>query len=289
MLKNIKIFLYKILPIFAPTMVILSDIKQQQAILLEILKHLDKFCRENNLNYALAGGSMLGAVRHKGFIPWDDDADVIMPRPDYERLLTIYRNDGRYKLLSRNANEGHRFVNCYSKLEDSYTECTDHGHVGKHFGLNVDIFPLDGAPGNPEEQKAVMKKITHYKHRISLRQKPVWSLFKQHQGAPLAMIQAHFFSLEHWMKKCDDLVRRYDFNTGEYAGNMCGVYGSREVFPARIFKEYAEYEFEDTRLMGVKDYDTYLKGLYRNYMQLPPEKDRHGGHHLQVTLEEPES
>jgi lipopolysaccharide cholinephosphotransferase len=70
---------------------------------------------------------------------------------------------------------------------------------------------------------------------------------------------------------------------------MCGVYGAREVFPARIFKEYAEYEFEDTRLMGVKDYDFYLKGLYRNYMQLPPEKDRHGAHHLQVTMEVPES
>jgi len=269
-------------------MVVLNEIRQQQEIILSILKHLDKFCRENNLTYALAGGSLLGAVRHKGFIPWDDDADVIMPRADYDRFLKIYRNEGRYRLLTYTPDEKHWNIDCYSKLEDSCTDCVDYGRMGKHFGLNVDIFPLDGAPDDMEERKRVLRKITHYKHRISLRQKPVWSLLRPHQGAPLAMIQAHCFSLAHWLKKCDTLLRAHDFETSNYSGALCGVYGVREVFPTSIFKELAEYEFEDTRLMGVKDYDTYLKGLYGNYMQLPPEKDRHGAHHLRVTLNEPE-
>ena len=269
-------------------MVVINDIRQQQAILLDILKHLDSFCRENGITYALAGGSMLGAVRHKGFIPWDDDADIIMPRPDFDRFQKIYRNEGRYRLLSSIPDNGRCFKNCYYKFEDSYTLCEDVGYIGRPFGMNVDIFPLDGAPDSAEEQRSMAKKITHYKHRISLRPKPLWSIFKPHQGAPLALIQAHLFSLDHWLNKCDRVLRSHDFETSNYSGALCGLYGTREIFPTRIFKELTEYEFEDTRLMGVKDYDTYLKGLYGNYMQLPPEKDRHGEHHLKVTLTMPE-
>ena len=267
----------------------LTQTRQIQAVILDILKEFDSFCRKNGIRYSLAGGSLLGAVRHKGFIPWDDDADIIMPRPDYDRFVELYgKEKGRYRLLTYSPGEEHWYVNCYSKLEDSWTMCKDKGFMGSHFGLNIDIFPVDGAPEDPVERKKTCRKVVHYKRRVVHRQNPLTSLLFPHQGAPLAVIQAHFHSTEYWLAKCESLLRKYDFNTSRFAGALCGVYGVREVFPQSLFTEYCEYPFEGISLMGIKDAHTYLESLYGDYMKLPPEKDRHGDHHLQVTLEEPE-
>ncbi|MBO4434805.1 MAG: LicD family protein [Bacteroidales bacterium] len=267
----------------------LTETRQIQDVVLGILKEFDRFCRSNGIRYSLAGGTLLGAVRHKGFIPWDDDADIIMPRPDYDRFVELYsRNEGRYRLLTYAPGEEHWYVNCYSKMEDSWTMCQDKGFMGKHFGLNVDIFPIDGAPEDPKLQKKMCRTIVHYKRRVVHRQKPVYSLLRPHQGAPLAVIQAHLHSMEYWLDKCQELLHTYDFNTSKYAGALCGMYGIREVFPQSIFTEFTDYEFEGVPLMGIKDAHTYLKSLYGDYMKLPPESERQAGHHLQVTLQEPE-
>ena len=259
----------------------LTEVSQIQDVILDILKHIDTFCRRHEIRYFMAGGTMLGAVRHKGFIPWDDDADIVMPRPDYDRFVKEYRQEGhpRYRLLE----------SCYLKVEDSYTMCKDYGLTEELFGINVDIFPLDGAPEGKEEQIALCKEAGHYKRRISHRRKPLYAAFLPHHGAPLAIIQAHFHSMAYWQKKCDSVLRTYSFEDSPFAGVLQGVYGPREVFPASIFRERAEYEFNGVKLFGVKDYDSYLKGLYGNYMQLPPEKDRVPAHHERVTLDIPAS
>jgi len=267
-----------------------TDIKDIQKITLEIMKVIDTFCRANDIRYSMAGGTLLGALRHKGFIPWDDDADIIMPRPDYDRFVELFPKSGdkRYKMLDLQSGKGHWYKNCYCKVEDSYTICKDYGFMREQFGINVDIFPVDGAPDDPSEWKKLSRKVVHYKHRISHRQKPLSCLFHPHQGAPLAVLEAHMYPLEYWLDKCDSLIRERDFSTSKYAGALCGMYREREIFPREVFDSYCDYQFEDLKLMGLKEADTYLKGLYGDYMKLPPEADRHPGHHLKITLEIPD-
>ena len=265
----------------------LTQTRQIQEVVLGILKEFDSFCRKNGIRYSLAGGTLLGAVRHKGFIPWDDDADIIMPRPDYDRFVQLYSKEtGRYRLLTYTPGEDHWYVNCYTKMEDSWTMCKDKGFMGQHFGLNIDIFPVDGAPDDPEEQKKLCRRVIHFKRRVSHRQKPLYCLLFPHKGAPLAVIQAHFHSMSYWLDKCQELLLSHDFSSSNYAGALCGMYGAREVFPQSLFTEFTDYTFEGVSLMGIKDYHAYLSSLYGDYMTLPPESERHGGHHIKVTLEE---
>ena len=260
------------------------DIDRIHAALLDILKYFDAFCRRNGLRYSLSGGTMIGAVRHKGFIPWDDDADIMMPRPDYNRFLELFnaQSDGRYMVISHEIgrNGGSWYIKCYSKVEDTTTVSIEEGLRGiAQFGLNIDIFPVDGVPDNPAEQKKFCNAVRRYKRRVVLRQRPLWRLF---QGPPLAHLQSRLHSLEYWAKKCDDFMCTYDYDTAHYAGAIGGLHGVDEVHPKQVFEEYADYDFEGVKLMGIKDAHAYLSKIFGDYMQLPPERERSGKHKLLV-------
>lgn len=263
----------------------LLTLDEIHATLLDLLKYIDSFCREHSIRYSIAGGTLIGAIRHRGFIPWDDDADIMMPRPDYERFLELFPKEakGQYKVLNRNTEKHHWFVNCYAKIEDTSTISEERGvKAMTRFGLNIDLFPVDGAPDSPQEQKDVCRKVIFFKHRITHSQKPFYHLFLPHQGAPMAFIQAHFHKVDYWLDECEKLLRERDFSTSSHAGALCGMYREREVFERRVFEEYTDYEFEGVTLMGIKDAHTYLSGLYGDYMTPPPASQRRGKHHLKV-------
>lgn len=261
------------------------SLRQIQEVLLGILKELDSFCRSHDIRYSLAGGSLLGALRHKGFIPWDDDADVLMPRPDYERFISLYNKetDSRFHVLTQEHNENKWYVNCYSKMEDCNTISREWGNrYSAKYGINVDIFPVDGLPEDEAIQKKNTKRAGHLTHLISLRQKPFIQLFQSHPGPPLAFLEAHCRPLSYWMKECQELLTRYDFETSPYAGAICGVYRTREIFPRQLFENYSEYPFEDIQLMGIADAETYLASLYGDWHKLPPVSQREGKHRLEA-------
>lgn len=258
------------------------DIDSIHSVLLGILKYFDAFCRRNGLRYSLSGGTMIGAVRHKGFIPWDDDADIMMPRPDYDKFLQLFngQSDGRYYALSRESSKDHHYINCYAKVEDSTTVSVEHGLRGiAKFGLNIDVFPVDGAPEDPAERKRFCDRILHYRRRLVLRQRPFSRLF---EGPPLAWFQAHARSIQYWLDRIDDIIRTYPFNDSKFTGAVCGLHGTKEVHPREVFDNYTDYQFEDATLMGIKDAHAYLTAIFGDYMQLPPESERGGKHRLQV-------
>jgi len=259
--------------------------KEIQEVLLGILKEIDAFCRSHNIRYSLAGGSLLGALRHQGFIPWDDDADVFMPRPDYDRFVELFNKEckSHYHLLTQEHTEEKWYVNCYSKLEDSNTLSKEWGirHSSK-FGINVDIFPIDGLPEDIEQCKKICKRAGHLTHLISLRQKKLSQLLTPHSGPPLAFIESRFRPMQYWLDKCQKLITTYDFETSPHAGAICGVYREREVFPRKVFESYAEYDFAGAKLMGLKDAETYLTSLYGDWRKLPPEGQREGKHRLEA-------
>ena len=261
------------------------DRAQIQQVLLGILKEADRFCRAHDIRYSLAGGTLLGALRHQGFIPWDDDADLIMPRPDYERFVALFNKEenSHYHLLTQEHNEDKWYVNCYSKLEDSNTRSTEWGiRFSSKFGINVDVFPVDGLPDDPKQQRRIIMKAGHLTRLVSLRQKRFSQFFRFHAGPPLAKIEAHLHSVDYWLKQCRRVMQAHDFETSPYAGALCGVYRTREVFPRTLFEHYKDYDFEGIKLRGLEDAETYLSSLYGNWRQLPPEDQREGKHHLEA-------
>lgn len=247
---------------------------QIQERLLQILIDVDEFCRSENIRYSLAYGTLLGAVRHKGFIPWDDDIDLLMPRPDFERFVSSYIGR-RYTCLYGTRNAEADFVNFFAKVHDPSTISKEGGKYYR-FGLNIDIFPVDGKPSDAAEQALWEKKMCKETHRMRLRYKPFFS------APPFAVMAAHLHSHDWWFKHCESLIKTYPFDVSEYCGAVSVVYnGTVEVFPRKMFEEYAELEFEGRQFKAFSGWDEFLRQQFGDYMQLPPE-DKRKTHNLEV-------
>ena len=173
---------------------------QIQEHLLSILKDVDAYCRSHGIRYSLAYGTLLGAVRHKGFIPWDDDVDLLMPRPDFERFVSGYgRDGGAFRCLYGTRDKDADFVNFFAKVDDPATVSKEGGKYYR-FGLNIDIFPVDGKPDGKEAQAAWEKRMCRETHRMRLRYKPLFS-------APLfAVLSSHLHSHGWWFARCESLI-----------------------------------------------------------------------------------
>ena len=261
------------------------DIKEIHEALLELLISVDQFCRNQQIRYSLAYGTLLGAVRHKGFIPWDDDVDILMPRPDFERFVTSFGKDGgRYQCLYNTSGDDAHFVNFFAKVHDTATISHEKRMKNYRFGLNIDIFPVDGKPDTESEQYRHEKALGHLVHRIYLRQRPFFP-YSFHDPL-LPKIEAHCFSLEHWFNKTVSLMKSYDYSSSRYCGSVSVRYnGLVEIFEKEFFENYVELEFEGHKFMAFKDWDRFLKKQYGNYMELPPE-DKRRTHELEVFVKE---
>lgn len=250
-------------------------LEQIHACLLEILKAVDRFCTEQGLRYSMAYGTLLGAVRHKGFIPWDDDIDLLMPRPDFERFVaTFSREDGaRYRCLYNSDDEYGCFRHFFAKVQDTHTVSYQGKNSSYRFGINLDIFPVDGKADDVATQKCNERKLSSYSHRLNICGTH-FDLLNFHQ--PLfTKIEAHVMGAEHWVKKCNELMRRYDFDTCQYAGAVSVMRnGLREVYERSMFENYTRLVFEGCSFAAFTDWDKFLRQQYDDYMQLPPENKR---------------
>lgn len=246
--------------------------REVQLCLLEILKDVDAFCTANNIRYSMAYGTLLGAVRHKGFIPWDDDIDLLMPRPDFERFVATYGKEpgSRYQVLYNTRTDDVDFVNFFAKVQDTRTTSKEGNKARYRFGLNLDIFPVDGKISGTEKQRFDAEKhLCHITHRIRLRYKPLGA------SPILAVMQAHLHSPEYWFHKSEDLMKQYPFEESEYVGAVgCFFNGTAEVFKREVFENYTELEFEGCRFKAISEWDLFLRQQFDDYMQLPPENKR---------------
>lgn len=261
------------------------NLEQVHSILLGILKDIDAFCTSNGITYSLAGGTLLGAVRHGGFIPWDDDADIVMPRKDFDRFCAEYGNE-RYSIVPTLPTEGTTdvFVGTHKKVQDKMTLSNEGIMKGiYHYGISVDIFPMDGLPDDEKERNALLKRGSHFRRRVNLHNRPLFAL-SRHQGAFLAKLEAKMHSAKYWLEKSEALMHSFPYEGSKYVGCICGVYGVREAFPAEIFKEYTRLKFEDCYFSCTKEWDRYLTGMYGDYMTPPPAKQRAPKHELETFL-----
>lgn len=246
---------------------------------LDILLDVAKFCDENNLQYFLAYGTLLGAIRHKGFIPWDDDVDINMPRDDYNFLMENYnqaRQGTPYRLIAPiDKNSRHSIV----KVIDTRTvkKEFDVKDDAEPLGIDIDIFPLDGEPSSKEEFDAWYDELqTVYKwYRYSIISTK--GSLKRKLGIPV--VKLVFGGKKRLLKKAAKLHGKYPYKDSKYVGAIECAYNSRgNRFNKEWFENTVELEFEGHMLKCPCGYHNILSQVYGDYMQLPP-LDKQVTHH----------
>lgn len=252
-----------------------------QSNLAEIMKYFHDVCVKNNIRYYVLGGTCLGAVRHKGFIPWDDDIDVGVPRTDYERLIEIMKVSGNKKYILESPLENKDFVYSYCKLYDTETTLTENTRYKTRRGTFLDIFPLDGAGDTLEDSLNYFKKINRFNNYISTKVCAINPHRKFYKNVGIVVgrcIPEFIFGWRWAYKKVDGLCRQRNYDDCKYIGNMFGNWREREIMAKAIFGEPKLYDFEGMKVYGPEDADKYLTSLYGDYMKLPP-KEKQVTHH----------
>lgn len=249
-----------------------AQLKRLHAIQLELLLEVKRICKKHGLMYSLIGGSLLGAVRHQGFIPWDDDADVGMLREDYEKFRVVCEqeldSDKYYFQDDRNI-EGYRWG--YGKLRKKNTLFLRENQEHLNFGQEVfiDIFPLDFAPDN------MLLRIGHMFRCFCVR-KMLWSPV----GAVVErnVVKKSIYMLLSTIPKQKIYERYYKYiNSRKPTGTVrLNLFPTKKPygFPLSFFQNLIEVTFEGETFLGSREYDQYLKIKYGDYMKLPPESQR---------------
>lgn len=247
-------------------------------ICFSILCYFDDVCRENNLRYSLAYGTLLGAVRHKGFIPWDDDIDVIMPREDYEKLLGLKLYNKRYSILSHKYSRSYRYT--FAKMIDTKTLLIEKTKPDQKIGVYIDIFPTDYFFSNDVQalNKENRKRLKYLKWIANTSLNKKKAIVKSLCQNILVLFDKEYVSKQY--DKYDKFIESIYSQKGEYCGMLtAGVYGEKEIFLFDLFEgELCELSFEGRKFKVIARYKEFLEQIYGDYLQLPPEEKRISNH-----------
>ncbi len=260
------------------------DIKTLQARLVPMLECIDKVCREHHLRYYLWAGTMLGAVRHKGFIPWDDDMDICMPRPDYDLLLVHCHEwmPAPFEVVGPHNRSDYPYP--FAKVEDSSTTVLERPDFNFPEGIYVDIFPIDGIPSDKAVATKHLKKYKFWRHLLFFRGRDP---FKHGKGPrswwPLLIHK--MYSLQQLQDKVQRLMTQYKFDDCEQVIDYDSVF--RGIVAKKILGEPKEYEFEGKKFLGVSDAHQYLTEMYGDYMTPPPKEKQIQHNFYYINLELP--
>ncbi len=251
----------------------ISDIKEIRSILLELACEIKQICEENNLRYYLSGGTLLGAVRHKGFIPWDDDIDLHMPRPDYEKFIQIYNSKPRANILHAQETNPN-YLYSYAKLAKGNTLLIEKGcHCGVDMGVFIDIFPIEGVGDTKEEALALMKKIDWpikllMSYRMDAFRKHV--SMKKNLQVIAAKCIAPFYGYKKLSNKVNTLAQTYDYDKSSLIASFIDEVGEKRIYPRESYDNVVYLDFEGLKFPAPADYDMILTKFYGDYMKLPP-------------------
>lgn len=256
--------------------------KEVQQVSLEILKDVHEFCVKNGINYSLSGGTLLGAIRHNGFIPWDDDIDIQMPRPDYDRFIHTYVSK-KYQVFSRElpSCKAKRMVYPHARVCDMETTLVDTGirpWIMGDTGIWIDVLPCNGMPSDRSAAVSHLKELERlqkWAYWRGIRDAP-WTNFKKGRTLTIKVkyilkkILTTFVSFDPF-EKLHKARKKYDYETVDF---FCASphYGIREWQSKKNMESFELHTFEDAEFYIMSGYDNNLKSLYGEYMTPPPEE-----------------
>ena len=270
------------------------------AIILGILKKLISICEEHHIDYYCCGGTAIGAVRHHGMIPWDDDIDVFMPRPDYDRFIAICQQTdlGDFELLTP-YNKDNYFM-YFSKLCKKGTTILERHDTPCVFGLFVDIFPLDGTAENMQEAIRLKRRFTKIQNRLAAISahytfgEYLQLLLTPHEWGRFCHKTRGFLGRKSYRKKLlrmmDEICYKHPFGSTSRVVVYCGIYGDKEIYPREWVSKAVKFPFEGLEVCLSGGYDHYLRHFFGDYMQLPPVEKRESHHfkeYFNMDAEEP--
>lgn len=238
---------------------------------LEILEKIDAFCKKHDIKYFLAYGTLLGAIRHKGFIPWDDDIDIQMPREDYERFIKLFKDENKYKNL--------KVVSPYDKIsKHTYVKVIDTRTIkieervlyaeNESLGIDIDIFPIDGQPTELKAfKKWYNKKYRLYRlHNVSIIDPKTLS-WKKRIITPFVKL---FGRNKRYLKRAEKLNQGYGFENSEFVGSTAGLSNSmRNRYHRSCYEQAIDVLFDGYTFKAPIGYDEILTAMYGDYMKPP--------------------
>ena len=263
-----------------------TDLAEIKGMEVQIMDFFMDFCQAHGLHCFLAYGTLLGAVRHKGFIPWDDDIDLMMPRPDYEKMLKLWKDTPDYQILEVRRTGDYAYP--FAKICNANTYMEENGVIGQYdMGLYVDIFVFDALPGTPEESRkfldrtATLEKARMYSNmpaELLLRdgghnwdRRLLWHLLKA--------VGPHRIA-----RHMDRFNASHDYAAATWGACLDTRFPERETLPISAYAETVQLEFEGQTYPAPRDYELVLTTCYGDYMQLPPEEERVLKHNFKLWL-----
>lgn len=256
-------------------------IRELQLSILELMKEFKKICDENNLSYILVGGTCLGAIRHNGFIPWDDDADVAMPREDYEKFKIICNNsnilNSLYVLQDYNPKVEPHYADGWIRIRKKNTLCVIEYHKKggyKELGVFLDIFPYDYVYAkNEKDIKRLQNRYSlinrSFKNKITIK----LNTFK----SKILRLLILFTPTSYLYNKRETIAKKFDVKNANHIVDFNSKYGYKKAtFNTDIFSLRIEHTFEGVSFYIPKNYDEYLKVTFNDYMKLPPIEEQVG-------------
>lgn len=268
-----------------------NELRKLQLIDIEILRNVVAILDKNNLQYYMIAGTLLGAVRHHGFIPWDDDIDIAMPRKDYEQFLAKNSNELPNNLHVKNFRNDSNFKYYITRIvDDRYKviELRNRNSKESITNISIDIFPIDGVPNNKIKRNIYYLHVLFYRALISLIQKDnIDRMRKRNFLEKLLILLGTHIPLNKVLDahkiqyKIDKLLKKQN-DDSIYAGSIMGAYRTKEIFPRKYLGRGKKYKFENYTFWGPQNADAYLKHMYNNYMILPDKQQRKNKRHFKI-------
>ena len=257
-----------------------TDLRQLQLTQLEILKVIDAFCKDHEIKYSLYAGTLLGAVRHQGFIPWDDDLDICMTRHEYNRFIKQWLQEGPEGYIIQNKEIDHNFQQSFTKIRKDHTTFLQYkSECGRyHTGIFVDVFPIDRLPDGAIRRRIFCLDCLLYQLYTREYVPPLSNGFVKLATAILLKLTA-ILGREKCRKWHFKRIVRYNRNKNYSMVAIEVVKTLKQVLPSDLMRSYVELPFEDMTCMCVKKWDSYLRIKFGDYWKLPPKEERGWRHH----------